>query len=162
MSKIIKRMIIAAMVTLSGCANQLISGNSNFGCSGIPNGKPCISTEDAYEDSNRSLSKSAWRDDSKGTGKPTKAVKVVANIEQTKNIMLPESDDPKPIRTPANVMRIWVAPWEDKHGDLHMSSLVYTEIKARRWIVGEAVEGGVGGRGVWPLLTTHTTRKGKK
>lgn len=41
-----------------------------------------------------------------------------------------------PIRTPAQVMRIWVAPWENAEGDLMMSGLVYTEVQKRRWQVG--------------------------
>lgn len=39
-------------------------------------------------------------------------------------------------RVPAQVMRIWLAPWTDKAGDLHMPGYVYSEIKARRWSIG--------------------------
>jgi len=39
-------------------------------------------------------------------------------------------------RMPAQVMRIWVAPWTDAIGDLHMPSFVYTEITNRRWSIG--------------------------
>lgn len=39
-------------------------------------------------------------------------------------------------RLPAQVMRIWVAPWTDERGDLHRPSHIYTEIVARRWAVG--------------------------
>lgn len=47
----------------------------------------------------------------------------------------------EPFRTPAQVMRIWLASWEDEAGDLHMPGYVFSEIEARRWTVGvEAVE----------------------
>jgi conjugal transfer pilus assembly protein TraV len=48
-----------------------------------------------------------------------------------------EVDRPIPLRSQAKVMRIWIAPWEDQHGDLHASGLVFTEIEARRWNLGE-------------------------
>jgi len=43
-------------------------------------------------------------------------------------------------RLPAQVLRMWVAPWTDEAGDLHMPGYVYTEIKARRWTVGGAAQ----------------------
>lgn len=39
-------------------------------------------------------------------------------------------------RIPAKVMRIWVAPWTDAVGDLHMPGYVYSEITTRRWSIG--------------------------
>ena len=47
--------------------------------------------------------------------------------------------NPLPIRTPEKVMEIWIAPWEDKAGSLHMASTIYTEIEKRRWTVGETL-----------------------
>ncbi len=41
-----------------------------------------------------------------------------------------------PLRTPAKVMRIYVAPWESNTGDLNVPSYVYTEIEPRRWMIG--------------------------
>lgn len=43
-------------------------------------------------------------------------------------------DSPVPIRTPAQVMRIWVAPYVDTSGDLIAPGFVYTEVEPRRWI----------------------------
>ncbi len=42
--------------------------------------------------------------------------------------------EPVPIRTPAQIMRIWVAPYVDTNGDLVAPGFVYTEIEPRRWI----------------------------
>ncbi len=46
-------------------------------------------------------------------------------------------DKPVPVRTPAGVMRIWIAGWEDDLGDLNSPSHVFVEIEPRRWVVGE-------------------------
>jgi conjugal transfer pilus assembly protein TraV len=51
---------------------------------------------------------------------------------------VPKIDDPTPIRTPAQVMRIWIAPWEDSDGDLMVSNYVYTELEPRRWMIGKS------------------------
>lgn len=44
---------------------------------------------------------------------------------------------PVPIRTPAVVMRIWIAPYIDENDDLNAPGYVFTEIEPRRWIYGE-------------------------
>lgn len=46
-------------------------------------------------------------------------------------------DQPVPVRTPAVVMRIWIAPWIDRNDDLIAPGYVYTEVEPRRWIYGE-------------------------
>jgi conjugal transfer pilus assembly protein TraV len=45
-------------------------------------------------------------------------------------------EDPLALRPPAQVMRVWIAPWEDSHGDLHAATYLYTEITPRRWSLG--------------------------
>lgn len=42
----------------------------------------------------------------------------------------------EPFRAPAQVMRIYISPWEDEQGDLHMGGYVFSEIAPRRWNVG--------------------------
>jgi len=58
---------------------------------------------------------------------------------------------PVPIRTPAQVMRIWVAPYVDTMGDLIAPGFVYTEVEARRWIYPSTEAQGNGGRTFTPL-----------
>jgi conjugal transfer pilus assembly protein TraV len=62
---------------------------------------------------------------------------------------------PVPIRTPAQVMRIWVAPWEDTNGDLIVTGYVYTEIEPRKWVIGEGTQQDV------PMLKPLQTIKPK-
>jgi conjugal transfer pilus assembly protein TraV len=49
------------------------------------------------------------------------------------DLLLPRSRDPIPLRVPAQVMRLWLAPWEDENADLHASGYVFTEITPRTW-----------------------------
>ena len=60
--------------------------------------------------------------------------------------------DPVPIRTPAQIMRIWVAPYVDTNGDLIAPGIVYTEIEPRRWIYPDDASGN--GRTFSPLQAT--------
>jgi conjugal transfer pilus assembly protein TraV len=48
-----------------------------------------------------------------------------------KDLTAPKSGDP--IRVPALVLRVWVAPWEDTEGDLHDQNYVYTILSDGRW-----------------------------
>ena len=59
----------------------------------------------------------------------------VTDDEVINNYVAPRlPSDPVPVRTPAQVMRIWVAPYVDTNGDLVAPGFVYTEIEPRRWI----------------------------
>ena len=60
--------------------------------------------------------------------------------------------EPVPIRTPSQVMRIWVAPYVDTNGDLVAPGFVYTEIEPRRWIYpGDEIGGN--NKMLSPLMT---------
>ena len=60
-------------------------------------------------------------------------------------------DKPVPIRTPSQVMRIWVAPYVDVNGDLQAPGYVYTEIEPRRWIMRTRSDDGAGATAFAPL-----------
>ena len=47
-----------------------------------------------------------------------------------------------PLRTPSRVLRVWIAPWEDSVGRLHVPGYTYAEIEPRRWSIGEAAATG--------------------
>jgi hypothetical protein len=55
-----------------------------------------------------------------------------------------------PSRAPAQIMRIWIAPWEDAAGNLHGASHVFTEITPRRWQMA-SVPGTPAGTVLTPL-----------
>jgi len=137
-----------ALVLLTGCA----TGKDKFGCSGMPDGVQCKSAEDVYRQTEGDLSASPWDKARSGKSKRSKysRKKPTVVIKRSRTVVLPERHDPIPVRTPARVMRIWIAPWEDTEGNLHLASLVFTEIEKRRWVVGEPVgDAGLGSQAVW-------------
>jgi conjugal transfer pilus assembly protein TraV len=42
-----------------------------------------------------------------------------------------------PRREPAQILRLWIAPWEDASGNLHGASDIYTELLPRRWRIDD-------------------------
>ena len=61
--------------------------------------------------------------------------------EMIRNYVTPALPErPVPIRTPSQVMRIWVAPYIDTHGDYNAPGYVYTEIEPRRWVLAKEYE----------------------
>lgn len=137
---------LAVVTTLSGCASALSVGSPEYGCSGLPEGVQCMSARDVYaatDDGQVPAPMVKGDDKSKKTTKKDKQTS--EKIENTGRDSVVDTyvapnlpDKPVPIRTPAQVMRIWVAPWEDTNGDLITTGYVYTEIEPRRWVIGES------------------------
>lgn len=133
---------LSATLIVAGCSS-LGLGESDFSCPGYPDGVQCMSTHEVYEATNdgnvpRSM-------DSDGVVH----TKGSSNTAQQQNVPDPARNPvgsyvapnlpnrPIPIRTPAEVMRIWIAPWEDTNGDLNVTGYVYTEIEPRRWTIAD-------------------------
>jgi conjugal transfer pilus assembly protein TraV len=126
---VIRLFIVALTVILSaGCATQ-------YGCKGMPDDPQCLSTTEAYQVTDKALPEPPKPEPTK-----VEAVKAGAATGFPRHARqpVPKIDDPTPIRTPAQVMRIWIAPWEDSDGDLMVSNYVYTELEPRRWMIGKS------------------------
>lgn len=145
------------LVTLSACSTI---GEKEFSCPGRPAGVRCMSATEVYRATQNTdfVEPTAeaplgdapeGRDPSKhhSSAKPSSATKsrpapqkpdsheiVTARAES----ITPAVDRPIPIRTPAKVMRAWIAPWEDARGVLHTGGYAFIEIESRRWSFGEA------------------------
>ncbi|WP_445369504.1 TraV family lipoprotein [Methylomonas sp. BW4-1] len=109
-----------------GCAT------TEYGCKGMPDDPSCLSTTQAYQVTNTAITE-APADNSPSSESPSTPA-LVPPLQQP----VPKIEDPTPIRTPSQVMRIWIAPWEDTEGDLMVSNYVYTELEPRRWMIGKA------------------------
>lgn len=137
--------------TLGGCASLGV-GESEFSCSGVPDGVGCMSAREVYERTEHPgpvrmsdveshtadpRGAPAWMESGQSSGRPgAERAAPAGNPSGSAHPQLPQSTDPVPIRSPSKVMRIWVAPWEGETGDLMVSGLVYTEIEPRRWNIG--------------------------
>ena len=133
--------------SLTGCLNLGI-GAVDYGCPGISSGVSCISARDVYEATNSRdrlttgpVNESTAPSDQEGQS----VVPRTANTPGAQSgfreaayrpVVPVMPENPVPYRRPAVVMRIWIAPWEDNVGDLHMPGTVFTEVEGRRWQVG--------------------------
>jgi len=141
------------MAALAGCSSLNV-GESDFECSGMPGdfqgGVACASATEVYEMTNNGEvpnpvtpveeMKRQQQERLNGTSQaPSDVDGQPAGVDPiTQDYVTPALPNrPVPIRTPAKVMRIWVAPWEDTSGNLNVPGYVYTEIEPRRWTVGE-------------------------
>jgi conjugal transfer pilus assembly protein TraV len=141
-----KRKILCALPLLAlvaACSPTI--GNPEFSCSGLPDRTFCMSAWDVYEATNDrdSLedytppgeveaskgSQSGSKSVDGGTGgyvPPPAEIAMIAPIAPGQSI---------PVRTPAKVIRIWFAPFED-NGALIAPSYVFSEVEARQWNIG--------------------------
>jgi conjugal transfer pilus assembly protein TraV len=140
--KLVASLGIASVI--SGCAAFNI-GESEYSCSGIPEGVQCMSTKDVYNLTNNgnvpvsldggSVESANQVAQGQRGGMPRAGASPNDVVSNYVSPRLP--DRPVPVRTPAEVMRIWIAPWEDDAGDLIVTGHLYTEIEPRRWVIGE-------------------------
>lgn len=134
------------LIMCSGCSSLNV-GKDEYSCPGMPNGVQCMSARDVYAATNdgkvpRPMKPEEVKDraDVDGGG-PSYVLEAPSNSGDPviDNYVAPRLPDrPIPIRTPAQVMRIWVAPWEDTNGDLIVTGYIYTEIEPRRWVIGSS------------------------
>ncbi len=143
--------LTVATTFLGGCSSMLNVGESDYACPGtVETGFKCMGVRDLYK---------ATEGPSDSFGKKAMAAKTADAADATLNTKAPVlydatnvaanrtgsfeptpwMDKPLPIRSQAKVMRVWVAPYEDDSGDLNAPGLVYTEIEARKWNVGEGL-----------------------
>jgi conjugal transfer pilus assembly protein TraV len=84
------------------------------------------STSDDYDDEDHSH---ANRVSSQASEEPN-AYRSVAPVA---GLMSKPIDQPKPIRMPATILQVWIKPFEDSDGALHMATEAFAEITPRRW-----------------------------
>jgi len=113
------------IVLTTGCA-------TDYGCKGMPDEPSCLSTTQAYQVTNTAIKEAP--PETSQESEPMSKPALAPPLQQP----VPKIEDPTPIRTPSQVMRIWIAPWEDAEGDLMVSNYVYTELEPRHWMIGKA------------------------
>lgn len=135
---------VAALAMLSGCSSVLnTAASSDYSCPGMPNGVVCKTPAAVYKSTHLDppvtefdtpIGSMAISGGGTATA-PSAAYVNMANAASglTSNIV----SGPRPVREPAKVARIWIAPWVDKNDNLHLAQVQYTEIKPRTWTVGK-------------------------
>lgn len=112
--------VLLGVLLLSGC-----STSPNYAC-GTPQGGKCQSVSDSYLSAlGKKLKGNATATKTTNTtGKP--AVEASARVTQ----YIPEG---VAIRSLPQVMRVWIAPWEDNNGVFHDQSYSYFVADAGEW-----------------------------
>lgn len=116
-------------------------GEKQYACPGRPDGFTCKSALEVYDLTDRDEWQTEVETEREGNVEGRGARLEVSAAPPIAVAAypppLPEMNTGAiPLRTPARVLRISIAPWEDDSGDLHMPGLVYTEVEDRRWQVG--------------------------
>lgn len=147
------RVIVAGLIaaTAAGCTTI---GEREFACPGRPEGVRCLSATGVYQATEGTAI--VLPTASKAVGDNPGAVERSQNRRRPKehgnsgrsdaprvapqppSALLPTVDKPVPIRTPSQVIRVWVAPWEDKQGILRAGGYSFIEIESRRWAFGDS------------------------
>ncbi|MGE0383522.1 MAG: type IV conjugative transfer system lipoprotein TraV [Gammaproteobacteria bacterium] len=140
--------VLATLCVLAGCTTLGI-GHGDYGCQATPDHPICLSASRVYAATEHtdhvvdtpSGGRSA-EDPSTAAARPsrdgprTRVASATAHAEPPASSG-PAADATAPLRVPSQVMRIWIAPWEDAAGDLNGAAYVYTEIEPRRWLIGQ-------------------------
>lgn len=161
-SRALTRSICLSMLLVAVAACSTV-GEKDFACPGRPAGVRCMSATEVYRATHDTDVVAPTSPKALG-GDPTKSPPRVKrrgedtspapkhqthrssppSSEQTgeagflrTQILAPTVDKPIPIRTPAQVMRAWIAPWEDARGVLHAGGYAFIEVESRRWTFGE-------------------------
>lgn len=131
---------LGVLALMTGCSN------GKFSCPGMPNGVICKTPSQVYEMTNSRDRLSADEGGGPGCGARCQERKRQAGGagEASSRIggrLLQPINQPMPVREAPEVMRVWVAPYNDENDDLHWPSYVFTEITKRRWSIGEDAAG---------------------
>ena len=120
MSKTMKKIlfILSLIIALSGCASL----NTQFDCPMKP-GIRCESIDSIYARVDRG--EIGNRQFACHSPLPPTSVTLISYCSLSNS---------KPHRYGETVQRVWVAPFEDKEGNYHQESEIYTVVKQARWM----------------------------
>ena len=160
-TRVLLPLAVIGLLGLGGCAT------THFQCP-TPTGVACMSAPQIYGLTNApgkagiEAAEGDMRDSHGHLIHPKEHDGVVSTTDLTADAVnaqpvtpLPKPGDVIPIREPARVMRIWIAPWQDASGNLHMASRVYTEIAPRQWSVGIHADQAMQPHSFFPLQVTN-------
>lgn len=108
----------------SGCSTTGM-GSNTFEC-GEGKDVNCASVMEAYRNAEGVGPRQA----------PKRATDMIATIP-AQGAAIDDKAWPKPVLEPAQVLRIWVAPWRDAADTLHWPSYLFTEVRPRKWSFGQ-------------------------
>lgn len=125
----VKAAALSLSLSLAGCGSMsgFTESSSSFGCK-APKGVSCKSVSGVYANSRgtRDASEEAL----------PQATAITSYVSDPLPVALPGM----PIRSQAQMLRVWTSPWEDEEGDLHDQSFLYLVPNQGRWLVDQTRE----------------------
>lgn len=137
MNKSASLLLSALLAALAGCSGLDASGS--FGCR-APDGVNCQSLSGVYANSlegtlpSQQINKKDHDEDEDDEPEVKPYDNSTDKVSLSPKLMAAPSSG-VPIRKPPQVLRVWVAPWEDDAGDLHDQSYFYTQIAPGKWVI---------------------------
>lgn len=142
-------LVVTALTLLSGCSSVMnTAGSGEYACPGMPMGVVCKTPSAVYKFTNMDIPDTEF--DTPIGIKPAQNNTTDPVTTKTQRWApsakgMTSTSGPKPVREPAKVVRIWIAPWVDKQDNLHLAQIEYSEIKPRTWTIGKPEANGTSG-----------------
>lgn len=166
-------LIVSAALMLSGCGSLtgFSNANTDFACADLSGGPSCRNISQVYEENNpttpvvlaaseEDFVQPFFEPNQTKSNPEVKAEPAEVSVERTQTSAVERTSDfvtivpARPWRKPETVLRVWLAPFHDKLGDLHDQRYLYVRLENGGWTtdsVNELVSSSRLSKPVYPL-----------
>jgi len=164
---------VSATLMLSGCGSLtgFSNANTDFACADLSGGPSCRNISQVYEENNpttpvvlaaseEDFVQPFFEPNQTKSNPEVKAEPAEVSVERTQTSAVERTSDfvtivpARPWRKPETVLRVWLAPFHDKLGDLHDQRYLYVRLENGGWTtdsVKELVSSSRLSKPVYPL-----------
>lgn len=164
---------VSATLMLSGCGSLtgFSNANTDFACADLSGGPSCRNISQVYEENNpttpvvlaaseEDFVQPFFEPNQTKSNPEIKAEPAEVSVERTQTSAVERTSDfvtivpARPWRKPETVLRVWLAPFHDKLGDLHDQRYLYVRLENGGWTtdsVNELVSSSRLSKPVYPL-----------
>jgi len=130
---------LCLLLPLAACINMSgLGGDSKYACQ-APEGVACDSVSGTYANaihnnlpSQRAQRSAAARQEASAGNPPQSAVPVSSTVAAGDAATVVT---PRPLRSEARLLRLWIKPWEDADGDLYDQGYIYVQVDNGQWLI---------------------------
>lgn len=164
---------VSATLMLSGCGSLtgFSNANTDFACADLSGSPSCRNISQVYEENNpttpvvlaaseEDFVQPFFEPNQTKSNPEVKAEPAEVSVERTQTSAVERTSDfvtivpARPWRKPETVLRVWLAPFHDKLGDLHDQRYLYVRLENGGWTtdsVNELVSSSRLSKPVYPL-----------
>lgn len=143
---------VSATLMLSGCGSLtgFSNANTDFACADLSGGPSCRNISQVYEENNpttpvvlaaseEDFVQPFFEPNQTKSNPEVKAEPAEVSVERTQTSAVERTSDfvtivpARPWRKPETVLRVWLAPFHDKLGDLHDQRYLYVRLENGGW-----------------------------